>query len=70
MTQTIYMPLLNEGTEVWRPVQAEPLGGDLFRVLGKGPDLEVWQFPPGTVVRCRERLFNGSHAGLAAYATE
>jgi hypothetical protein len=30
---TIYMPLLDEGIEVWKPVTAEHLGGDTFRAL-------------------------------------
>jgi hypothetical protein len=28
---TIFVALLHEGTDVWRPVQARPLGENLFR---------------------------------------
>lgn len=70
MAQTIYMPLIDEGTDVWRPVQAEPVEGGLFRVLGEVPEEEIWEFPPGTVVRCREQLFSGGRRSLAAYATK
>ena len=49
---TIYMPLLNEGTDVWRPVEATPLTSDTYRVEGEMPDDEEWAFAPGRVVRC------------------
>lgn len=69
MMQTIYMPLLDEGTDVWRPVQGELLGGDLFRVLGQVREGEIWKFAPGSVVRCREQVFSGDTRVLVAYAT-
>ena len=50
MVTIIYMPLLNEGTSVWRPVEAEPLGRRLYRVIAEAPDDEEWEFPTGTVV--------------------
>lgn len=53
---TIYMPLLNEGTNVWRPVEGTPLSSDTFRVEGEMPDDEEWEFGPGSVVRCEPRL--------------
>lgn len=46
---TVYMPLLDEGTDVWAPVHAEQVG-DRFRVLGPMPTWEQWAFPPGAVV--------------------
>lgn len=50
---TIYVPLLNEGTEVERPVEASRLlGGDLYYLHGPVPDEEEWAFTPGSVVRC------------------
>jgi hypothetical protein len=67
MTEMIYMPLLDEGTSVWRPVQAERLDDGTFKVLGEVPDEEIWQFPPGSVVQCREHVFSGGHRALAAY---
>ena len=52
-TVTVYVPLLDEGTPVWRPVEAEPLGDDLFRLRPDAviPTGEVWGFLPGEVVR-------------------
>jgi hypothetical protein len=63
---TIYMPLLNEGTDVWRPVEATPLTGNSFRVEGDVPDYEQWAFAPGAVVLCAWKTFNGGGAGWAA----
>ena len=51
----VYMPLLDEGTSVWRPVWAESLAGSTFRIVANQPcdtDDEHWEFPPGSVVRC------------------
>jgi hypothetical protein len=31
--QVVQVALLNEGTEVWRPVQARSLGGSQFRIV-------------------------------------
>lgn len=56
MKQTIYIYLPEEGVDAWRPVEAEPLGGNNFRILGTVPDDEVWEFQPGQTVRCETKL--------------
>jgi len=45
----IYVALLDEAVDVWRPVQAECLGGNIYRILGQPYDrsVESWQFEPG-----------------------
>ncbi len=53
----LMMPLLDEGTDVWRPVQAAPLGDGRFRILGPVPEGETWAFAPGAEVRAQERRF-------------
>ena len=55
---TIYMPLLNEGTDVWRPVEATHLEADSFRVEGPVPEDEEWMFAPGSLVRCELRTLS------------
>jgi len=50
MRSILLMPLLNEGTDVWRPVEAEALGNGLYRVTGQAPDDEEWAFPSGATV--------------------
>jgi hypothetical protein len=67
MSQEIYIELLDEGTAVWRPAQAELLPNGLFRVIGFVPEDEVWAFPPGSIVRCKEKTFSGGASGLVAY---
>ena len=59
----VYMPLLNEGTDVWRPVQATPLTGETYRVEGEVPAEEEWAFPPGSVVRCILKDFSSGLQG-------
>jgi len=36
-TRTIYVALLDEGVDVWRPVDAEHVAGDLYRLRGPCP---------------------------------
>jgi hypothetical protein len=65
---TIYMPLLNEGTAVWRPVTAERINGEAYRVRGPMPDDEEWAFAPGSVVTVAPRLFADGRSGIVAIA--
>ena len=52
----IYVYLLNEGVDVWRPVDAEKVENDLYRLVGSPPDeTEHWEFPTGSVVRAEIR---------------
>lgn len=54
-TIEIFIPLLDEGTQVSRPTQAEVVGEDEYLVLptpNYDPELETWEFPPGSVVQC------------------
>jgi hypothetical protein len=59
--RTIYVALLDEGTDVCRPVEAEELPSGLFRIISDNPDPEDehWEFPPGSVVRCERRHLSG-----------
>jgi len=63
---TVYVALLDEGTHVWRPVAAERISGELFRLAGPVPRGERWEYQPGELVQCRERLFSGGERGLVA----
>ena len=56
-TTTIYVYLLIEGTEVWRPVTAEVIENQLFKITSENcdPGDEKWQFNTGDVVRCETR---------------
>lgn len=50
----IYVALLDEGVEVWRPVLAAPLHGMVYRILAQPYDREAerWEFEPGDEVIC------------------
>lgn len=69
--RVIYVKLLDEGTDVWRPVPATELSDGTFQ-LGEpndyDPDAEVWEFPPYTRVRCALRKFSDGIEGLVAVA--
>ena len=57
-TIDVYMALLDEGVSVWRPAPAASLGNGLHVLLrpeGYDPDDEVWEYPPGSIVRCERR---------------
>ena len=67
-TTTVYVFLPDEAVDVWRPVSAEHIRDDVYRLLGEAPDPEIekWEFPPGQLVRCRQQqLFEGQF--LVAY---
>ena len=54
----IYVALLDEGTDVWRPVPAYRIDASTYVLLRPDdydPADEVWQFPPGTMVACETR---------------
>ena len=55
----IYIPLLNEGTEVLRPVVAYDMGNNIYKIIGTEQGLnpedldEEWLFPVGSYVTCK-----------------
>lgn len=65
---TVYVALLNEGVDVWRPVEAEPTpaGYRLLQTPDCDPDDEAWEFPPGSFVRCEVRRLSSGPALVAA----
>jgi hypothetical protein len=65
---TIYVYLLDEAVDVWRPASAEHLRDDIYRIVsGPSDDTERWEFGPGDIVRCRDQDFSGAQRGLAAF---
>ena len=64
----IYVQLLNESTEVWRPVEAMKLGKNLFKIISPNPepDIEKWQFNKGDQVLCENKVFSDGKNGLVA----
>jgi hypothetical protein len=56
---TIYIPLLNEGIDVWRPVEAVKVAELGYMVTETAPPDEEWVFQPGHILRCEERQVRG-----------
>ena len=48
---TVFVKLLGEGVDVWRPVLAHP-DGDGFRLIEDAPEGEWWTVPSGSVAWC------------------
>jgi len=65
--ETIYVALLDEGVDVWRPVEAQR-EGDLYRIVGVVPETEKWVFSPGSLVRCEQRELSEGPALVAVEA--
>jgi hypothetical protein len=63
----IYVELLEEGTSCWRPVEAEYLGNELYRIAGEKPENEVWAFSVGDVVKCKLKAFQDGNPELVAH---
>ena len=51
----IFVSLLDEAVDVWRPVQAEHIQGEVYRIIDQPYDreIETWQFEPGDEVVCK-----------------
>ena len=67
-TVEIYIPLLNEGTDVLRPTKGLVIGPDIVQVVATedyDPVIEEWEFPPGSKVRCVSE-FRGGRTLLVA----
>lgn len=68
-TRTVYIELLDEGTPVIRPTEAEAIGGgDSYLLLPTSdydPEDEHWEFPPGSIVRCVKEVRDGEELLVA-----
>jgi hypothetical protein len=65
VTRIVYVELLDEGVEVWRPVEAVD-DGDTFVLPVTAPEGEHWAFSPGSRVRCELRELSDGPALIAA----
>jgi len=67
-TERIFVYLKDEGTEVWRPTLGRKISHMVFELLATpdyDPEDETWEFVPGTVVECEERILNGASVLVA-----
>jgi hypothetical protein len=63
MPITIYVKLRNEGTDVRRPVEAEPVAANLYRLLGHPVEDEDWPVAQNEIVECERRMLSGGDVG-------
>ncbi|HEV2059338.1 MAG TPA: hypothetical protein VGR11_08265 [Solirubrobacteraceae bacterium] len=63
--QTIYVELLDEGVDAWRPVEAVAESEEIFRLPAERPEGENWRFAPGSRVRCEWRELDDGAALVA-----
>jgi hypothetical protein len=67
MAVEIFVELMNEGTKVWRPVQAEHLRDNVYKILPQEiPEDEQWKFSPGSRVVCERKPFDDASVKLIA----
>ena len=66
-TKSIFVRLVDEGTDVWRPVEALAIGECLHVILEQRYDRtdEHWEFPPGAVVRTETQSKSGRSVPVA-----
>jgi len=56
--EEIYVALLDEGVDVWRPAPAYRVDDATFVLLRPDdydPEDETWEFPPGAMVECEHK---------------
>jgi len=61
-TVEIYVQLLGDEEGTLRPTQAIPWGKNLYKILPTpdyDPEDEVWEFLPGSIVRCETQNYQG-----------
>ena len=64
MTKIIYVRLLDEGSDVWRPVDAEEKSEGVYQLVGTHDNSdEKWEFETGSVVRVEKQILVGGVEG-------
>ena len=63
----IYVPLLDEGVDIWRPGEVAQEAEDVYRILSEPIAGETWAYSSGSRVRCRRQRLDGGEE-LVAFA--
>jgi hypothetical protein len=62
-----FVELLGEGTEVYRPIQVEPVENGRYLIIGPDmPSDETWAFPLGSIVTLSEVTTSSGNRLLVA----
>jgi hypothetical protein len=72
IVREIYVKLLNEGTNVWRPVKAVQVLDKVYRIISENsdPDDEKWAFSTGDLVWCSKQHLSYIDNNLQLVATK
>ena len=62
----IHVSIIGQGISLLRPVQAEHIARDIYRILEPMPEGERWKYETGQAVRCRKQKLSSGKA-LVAY---
>ena len=63
----VFVRLVNEGVDVFRPVDAKRISDHVFEIIDEWPGLdEVWEFTRGDRVLCIDHTFQDGSQGLLA----
>lgn len=64
----IYVPLVDENLEVYRPVEAKCIKINIYKILSSNSLLssEIWKFSYGDYVVCKECIFANGEKALVA----
>lgn len=68
MKTTIYVRLLNEGIEVYRPVTATQIENNIYKIIDEtkyDAEDETWEFLPGNIILVSEKQI-GNEIALVA----
>ena len=66
----IYVSLVDEGTDVWRPVSARWVSDNVYEIVTEQPLDESWSFPTGSHVTVGARRFSEGDEGVVALALQ
>lgn len=62
---TIHVNMIGQGISILRPVQAEHLARDIYRIVEAVPEGERWKYETGQAVRCRKQKLSSGKALVA-----
>jgi hypothetical protein len=71
-TITVYVRLLDEGTDVFRPTLADRTSDGFFKLKpaeGYDSEDEHWEFLPGQIVKCEAMKLHGGERLVAVSLT-
>jgi hypothetical protein len=64
----IFVRLMGEQMEIWRPVEAVKIDQETYRIISPNPEpkVEKWQFNRDDMVSCQTKTFSDGTSGLIA----